>query len=215
MEEPNVRNGRTCSYINFPSKPQVRNMRQLIPLIVLFWPFLVCRGQVQITETYPAGPSTKLEMLETNLSTIILKATSEIGSLSVGSALVSVRCREIRDIGSGRKEQGIVVALAETGQNKDSVVIDYDEINSLQSAFDYLVNLNFSITPLNVFDATFTTRGGLRIAAFGRQRTGSIQITVQGVRSNLPPIILPRAEVARFVGLIDEAKKRLDSVRGG
>ena len=190
-------------------------MRRLILMTIWGWPFLICLAQVPVPDTNPLAPATKLEALGTNISTVIIKATTEIGSVPVGPTVVSLRCREITDVGSGRKEQGIAVGLSQNGQSKATLLLDYDEINSLQNGIDYLIKIDFSVTPLNVFDATFTTKGGFRIAALGRQRTGVIQFAIRDARTDLPPVILSRAELARFAALLDEAKKKLDSLRGG
>jgi len=158
-------------------------------------------------------PATKLESFDTNISTVVIKATTQVGSLSVNSGIVSVRCREVTDASNGHKEQGIAIAIAQTGQDKDKLLIDYDEIHSLLSAIDYLNRLDFSVTPLNAFDATFTTKGGFQMAAVGAQRTSAIYFSVRDVRTTLAPVMFSRDEVSRFRALIDQAKTKLDSVR--
>jgi hypothetical protein len=152
---------------------------------------------------------------ETNVSTVIIKATTEIGSLTVETGVVTVKCREMTDATSGRVERGIAMEITQKGEPKDRLLIDYDEIPGLLNAIDYLNKVNFSVTRLNIFDATFTTRGGVRIAAQARQRTGAIQFAIMDIRTNLPPVTLSRDEMSRFGGLVDEAKRKLDSVRGG
>src|SRR5207248_1633976 len=112
------------------------------------------------------------------------------------SGVVSVRCREITDVGSGRLERGIAMEITQKDQTRDKLLIDYDEIPGLLNAIDYLNKINFSVTRLNIFDATFTTKGGARIAALGRQRTGAIQYAVLDVRTNLPPVIFSRDEMS-------------------
>jgi len=172
-------------------------------------------SQAQVVGAIPMVPATKLESFETNVSTVIIKATTEIGSLSVDTGVVTVRCREMTEAGSGHMERGIAMEIAQKGEPRDRLLIDYDEIPGLLNAIDYLNKINFSVTRLNIFDATFTTKGGVRIAAFARQRTGAIQFAVMDVRTNLPPVIFSRDEMSRFGGLVDEAKRKLDSLRGG
>ncbi len=186
----------------------------LIFLTVLGYSFLRNSSYAQVTNPCPVAPPTKLESFDTNIATVVIKATTEIGSLSVNAGLVTVRCREITDAGSGHKEQGIALEIAQTGQPKDRLLIDYDEIASLLNAIDYLNKLDFSVTPLNAFDATFTTKGGVQIAAVGAQRTSAIHFSVRDVRTNLTPILFSRDEISRFRALIDQAKTKLDSLSG-
>jgi hypothetical protein len=160
-------------------------------------------------------PATKLEAFDTNVSTVIIKATTEIGSVSVNSGSVSVRCREITDGGNGHKEQGIAIEMTLTGQTRDSLLVDYEEIAPLLSAIDYLIKLDFNITSLNAFDATYTTRGGFRVAAVGLRRNSIIKFVIRDVRTNLTPMAFSMQDLSRLRTLIDQAKTTLDSLRGG
>src|SRR5258707_14502985 len=103
--------------------------------ILIFFAILGCSSLTslsqQVSNPCPIAPATKLESFDTNTATVVIKATTEIGSLSVSSGAISVRCREITDAGSGRKEQGIAIEIAQTAQPKDRLPIDYDEIASL------------------------------------------------------------------------------------
>jgi hypothetical protein len=186
----------------------------VILLAILSCSFLANSSPAQVAIIYPAPPATKLESFDTNISTVIIKATSEIGALSVNTGIVSVRCREITDTGSGRKEQGIAMEITPAGQPRDTLLIDYDEVASLLNAIDYLNKLDFSVTPLNAFDAAYTTRGGFRVAAYGIRRTSAIQFSVRDARTNTTPVIFLRTDLAQFGNLVDQAKKNLDSIGG-
>ena len=193
----------------------------LILSAVLGCSFLGHPAQAQVATTLVVAPTpapaTKLEAFETNISTVIIKGTTEIGTISVNAGVVSVRCREITDTGSGHKEQGIALEFLLRDQPKDTLLIDYDEIASLSTAVDYLNKLDFSVTPLNFFDATYTTKGGFRVTAFGLRRSSTVQFSVRDARANMnmAPIALSLQDLARLKMLIDQAKATLDSVRGG
>jgi hypothetical protein len=175
---------------------------------------LLCnRSNAQVTITYPVPPATKLEAFDTNIATVIVKATTEIGSVSVNSGVVSVRCREITDTSSGHKEQGIALEITQRPQGRDRLLIDYDELDSLLNALHYLNNLNISITPLNAFDAEYTTKGGLRVAALGTRPNGGVQFTVRDARTNSLPVVFSRDDMSRFGSLISQAKAKLDTLR--
>src|SRR3974390_80150 len=68
-------------------------------------------ASAQLTNIWPPFPATKLEAFETNTDTVIIKATSPIGSVPAHGGEGGVRCREITDAGSSRRLSGIVVDL--------------------------------------------------------------------------------------------------------
>jgi hypothetical protein len=193
----------------------IMHKESLMVLMVLGCSLVGNLSPGQVANTSLAPPATKLESFDTNLSSVIIRATTEIGTVSVNTGIVSVRCREITDTGSGRKEQGIAMEITQRDVPRDTVLIDYDEIAPLLSAIDYLNQVDFSVTALNAFDATYTTRGGFRVAAFGTRRNSAIQFAVRDARTNSTPVIFLRTDMSQFGGLIDQAKKKLDSVRGG
>jgi len=157
-------------------------------------------------------PATRLESFETNVGVVIIKATTEIGTVSVNSGVVSVKCREITDADSGHKERGIAIEIIERGQSKERMLIDNEEVGPLLKGMDYLTKLDASVTPLNVFDAAYTTKGGFRIAVLGNRRTGSIQFTARDDRVIMAPVVFSRQEMTQFCSLMDQAKKQLDSL---
>ena len=193
-------------------------MRRLTLILVLGCSLLGRPAPAQVATLVVAPtppPATKLEAFDTNTSTVIIKATTEIGSISVNAGIVSVRCRETTDTGNGHKEQGIAFEITLKGQSRDTILVDYDEIAPLLSAIDYLNRLDFNVTSLNAFDATYTTQGGFRVAAFGLRRNSTVQFTIRDVRTNLTPVAFSLQDLARLRTLIDQAKTTLDSLRGG
>jgi hypothetical protein len=169
----------------------------------------------QVATTVPLLPATKLESFNTNISSVIFRATSELGSISVNTGVLLVRCREITDTGTGHKEQGMAMEIVQKGQAEDRLLLDYDEITALSTAITYLTKLDISMTPLNSFDASYTTKGGFRVAALGSRRTGVIQFSVRDARVSMTPLIFSRQELTQFGTLVDQAKATLDSLRGG
>jgi hypothetical protein len=170
-------------------------------------------AHAQLTNTISWIPATKLEAFETNLSVVVLKASTDVGSISADAGDVGVRCREITDTSTGHKERGLALDLALRGQSRDVLLIDYDEVPGLLTAIDYITKLDVSVTPLTSFDAAFTTKGGLRIAALGTRRTGAIQFGVRDARTGSTPIVFSRDEMSRLSSLITQAKATLDSIR--
>ena len=156
-------------------------------------------------------PATKLEAFETNLNVVILKSSTELGSFSTDAANVTVRCREISDTSTGHKEQGLAIEVAQRLPARTTFLIDYEEIASVIKALDYLNKLDVSSTVFNYIDAEYTTRGGLRLSAFGARRTGNIQFGLKDARIDSPPIVFSRQQLVQFLGLLNQAKSTLDS----
>jgi hypothetical protein len=162
----------------------------------------------------PAPPATKLEILETNTGTILIKATALIASMSVNGATVAVTCKEDTETGTGRKEYGVAISMAsaQTANLEDRTIVDYDELGSLLGAMDGLAKIDWSVTSLTSFDATYQTTGGFRVAAFSVRRSGSIEFSVRSSRMS-KGILLTQSQLQEFRGLIDQARRKIDEVR--
>jgi hypothetical protein len=192
----------------------MKNSR-IIPVAVLAGLLTVVslRGQ-DTTNVSWMVPATKLEAFETNVGTLIIKGTTELGVVSTRTGVISVRCKEFTDTLTSHKEHGIAIELGTQSQFKDVMLIDYDELGSLLQAIDYMNKLDVSVSPMDAFDAAYTTKGGFRIAALGNRRTGLVQFGVRDIRINAPPMVLSRDEMTRLSSLIDQARKQLDGLRG-
>lgn len=160
-------------------------------------------------------PATKLESFETNVGILVIKGSTEIGTVSGNGGDVTIKCREVSDAATGRKERGIAIEILQQGQIRDRLLIDYDELEPLLKSVDTLGKIDASVTSLDSFDAAFTTRGGLRLAVLGNRRTGSFRFGLRDLRLNLAPIAFSREEMVRFSNLMAEAKKKLDSTDRG
>jgi hypothetical protein len=171
-------------------------------------------SRAQDTNVYPLAPATKLEALEMSIGTIIFKASTEMGVVSVNTGIVSVKAKESTDMSSGLKELGVAIDIRREGGFRELMLIDYDELGPLLSNIDYLSKLDFSVTALNAFDAAHTTKGGFRIAALGTRSTGLIQFGVRNARTSAIPVLFSRQNMTQFWTLIDQAKKQLDALRG-
>ena len=160
-------------------------------------------------------PATKLEGFETNTDTVIVKATAPIGTVPAHGGEVAVRCREITDAGTGHRESGIIIDIAFSAELLGTMLIDYDELDSLLDGMDYLGKLDWSVTSLPDFSATYTTKGGFRADAHGSRRTGNIDFAVRSTRIIGPRFSLSRDQLGQLRSLIEQAKAKLDSLRKG
>jgi hypothetical protein len=185
-----------------------KSVRTAVVVISAVW--WVNSTQAQLTN---ALPLTKLEAFDTNVEVVILKASSDAGSITADAGIVGVRCREITDTSTGRKEQGLSIDITSRASGKTSLLVDYDEIALLISAIDYIGRVEVTATPLTSFDAAYTTKGGFRIAALGTRTTGTIQFGVRDARVGSVPVTFSRDEMNRLSQIINQAKGTLDSVR--
>jgi hypothetical protein len=144
---------------------------------------------------------------------VLIRATAPIGTVAANAGGLSVKCRQITDTGTGQRESGIVIEITHGSQWEDMMLIDYDELDPLLGAIDFLSKVDWSVTSFPSFDAVFTTKGGFRIAAFGSRRTGAIEMAVRATRVIRPPLLLTRDQAGQLHSLIEQAKTKLDSVR--
>jgi hypothetical protein len=190
-------------------------MRKFTAILVAVTGALLLAGRARAQETNACFPfpATKLEAFETNVDTVIIKATAPIGTVPAQGGEVGIRCREINDAGTGRRESGIIVDLSFGPGLGDTMLIDYDELGSLLDGLEYLGTLDWSITPLPSFDAVYTTKGGFRAAAFGSRRTGNIEFAVRSARMRTAPLVLSRDQLGQVRSLVQQGKAKLDSLR--
>ena len=61
---------------------------------------------------------TDLGVFENQTGTVIIKGFGQIGSISVGAGVISVRCKESTDPRTGRKAQGLAVDITGGDQSR-------------------------------------------------------------------------------------------------
>jgi hypothetical protein len=166
----------------------------------------------QDTNAYAYPPTTRLESFVTNTDTVVIRGSAEIGVISADTGVITIKCREISETSTGRKEVGISLDLSHNEQSKETRYIDYDELESLIKALAYFNKVDWSITSLNSFDAAITTRSGFRASGFSSKRSSAIEFAVRTAGTGNAPILLTRDQLAEFRGLLEQAKTKLDSI---
>jgi hypothetical protein len=187
-------------------------LRKLICVSVLSLSVFVNHVIAQDTNAYAYPPATRLESFVTNTDTVVVRGTAEIGVVLADTGTIALKCREVSETATGRKEVGISVDLNHNQQSKETRYIDYDELESLINALVYLNKVDWSITSLNSFDAAITTRSGFRASAFSSKRSSAIEFAVRTAGTGNPPILLSRDQLAEFRGLLEQAKTKLNSI---
>jgi hypothetical protein len=186
---------------------------KLICILVLWSWVLVGPVIAQDTNAYAFTPATRLESFVTNTGTVVIRGSADIGVVQANTGTITLKCREVSDASSGRKETGISIDLNHSQQSKETRYIDYDELEPLLNALAYLNKVDWSITSLNSFDAAITTRSGFRASAFSSKRSSAIEFAVRTAGTGNPPILMSRDQLAELRGLLEQARVKLDSIQ--
>jgi hypothetical protein len=155
-------------------------------------------------------PDTQIENFELRTDTVIVKGFTDIGSVTTGNGVVSVRCKESDDETTGQKLYGISVAL-DSNSSRGFLVVDYDELDPLTHGLDFLQGISYDVTTMSAFDAGLATRSGLRVGAHSERRQGTIQIYLQF--NEAARIALTSDQFSQFRNLIIQAKTSLDTAK--
>jgi|GEM_PF-962346 len=164
-------------------------------------------------------PATLIETFEKQTDTVIVKGFSTVGSFYVNDATITVRSKESTDTGQGQKAYGIAIDFTGSGSGRSpadfipklSMKVDYDELESLAAGIEYLGKISYDVTPLAGFDASYTTKSGLRVIAHSDRRQGGIKTFIQF--GDWPKIQLNSDQMTQLRSLIVQAKTSLDSIK--
>ena len=159
-------------------------------------------------------PPTQLESMTTNTGTVIIRGTVLIGTVATDSATISLKCRELTDVGTGRRVYGVAIGMGAPNQTEDVSLVDSDEVEPLLNAIDYLITMDWTATSLPGLDATYTTRGGFRVVAYGNRQVGSIQFAVRNTHTSPTPVQITRLHITQLRNLLDQAKQKLAELKG-
>ncbi|MCA1558018.1 MAG: hypothetical protein LC731_05700 [Acidobacteria bacterium] len=164
----------------------------------------------------PFEPLTKLEALDTQVGSVLVKNYTYIGSVSgFSGGIVMVTSYEFVDPQTGRKEYGIGVELRETGRTEREArtYIDYDEIDALVRAMDYISKIERSSSMEN-FEAQYRSRGELSVSTFLRPNGALGAEIAIGIyrRAN---INISLGRLVDFRKLISDGKLALDKIKQG
>ena len=161
-------------------------------------------------------PATELENFELQTNTMIVKGSSLVGTVALdNNSTFLVHAREANDIGHSQKAYGITVELGGTlpsgAPAKVSFVVDYDELDSLVAAADYIGKVTWGVTQLNSFEAGYVTKSGFHFIAHSDRRQDVINTFIQFGDS--PRIPVSSDQLTQLRSLIAQAKSTLDSLK--
>jgi hypothetical protein len=161
------------------------------------------------------APPTYLENFELQTNTILVRGFSLIGSVALGNSSVTIRANEANDMTHSQKVYGIVVEISRTVEAGETanefLVVDYDELDSLANAMDYVSKVTWGVTQLNGFEAGYKTKSGLRFIAHSDRRQDSVNIFIQS--GDGPRIPATSDQLLQIRSLITQAKATLDGLK--
>jgi hypothetical protein len=153
---------------------------------------------------------TEIGLFDSQTGVVIIKGFGQVGSISTGDAVISVRAKESSSAATGHKDFGLALVI-EANPWREVALVDYDELDALLNSMDYLGKINYSVTPLPGFEATFTTKSGLKLIAHGDKQQGGIRTFLQ--YNDGPRIALASDKWAQLANLTGQAKARLETLR--
>jgi len=186
------------------------NAFKFLSSIVMGFSFLHVSSIAQ--ETNVVVPPTILEAMEQTTNQLIVKGFTPVGGIAADGAEISIVCKADAIPSTNRKEYGVAVEIRSTSAGEDRAILDFDELDSLLGAFDFLSNANWSITPLSGFDASYTSKAGLCVTAFSSKRLAGIQFAVRSGRMQRRILLTPD-QWGRLRSMIEQAKGKLDGLR--
>jgi hypothetical protein len=170
---------------------------------------LAFAAEAQTTNTLP----TKLEAIEAQAGTVIIKGAGQIGSLAVGEVSIAVLTKETTDVSAGLKEYGMAIEAAVNNQQVWKRIIDYDEIDSLIKGLNYISRINYDVTSMPAFVAAYATKSGFRVGAYTSQRRAAIQFFLQDYSTDSGRILITPGQIAQLLLFVEQGKRNLDLLR--
>jgi hypothetical protein len=168
-------------------------------------------------DTATNAPATVIENFEQQTDTVIVKSSNPIGTIIIGSGVLSVRAKESNDVNHSQKIYGIAIGWnggnSQPGNpfSKGFLVVDYDELDSFISGINYISNVTYDVTSMPTFEVSFTTRSGIRIIAHSDRRQGGINAFLQ--LADWQKIQLNSDQLAQLKSLVSQAKSSLDAIK--
>ena len=158
------------------------------------------------------SPKTMLENFESQTGAVIIKGLLDVGIVK-GLGSVAVECREFLNASTSRRQFGVIVDVTESGRLDRSrrSYLDLDEIDSLLKGIDYICKLDKTAVSLPDFEASYTTKGGLRVLVF-TNKSGKLESAVDAGGFGSATAYLTIEQLSKLRSLLQEAQIKLSSI---
>jgi hypothetical protein len=179
----------------------------------ILWLAAFCALAFAATAQDTNALKTEIGVFESRTGSVIIKGFGQVGSVAAGAYELSVRVKETTDISIGQKIYGLAIEIDGNPFPHDRILVDDNEIDSLLSGINYLIKIKYDVTTLPAFEASYTTKAGLRVMAHSIRREGAIQHSLQ--YGDQPRILLTSMQLSQLYSLIEQARKNLDAINAG
>lgn len=152
---------------------------------------------------------TKIEMLEATTNAIIVKGLGDAGSVSVGSGVMVFQLKESFNADTGARLHGLSLDYAQSNYHRREL-IDYDELNLLIKAIDYILSVNHNVTRLPNFMVQFRTRTGFQVIGIGNQRQSFTEMYLQFSSGERMPV--NPTQMAQLRGMLANCAVALEAL---
>lgn len=156
-------------------------------------------------------PRNKLEEFETRLETVLVRGTTNIGTVSARSGSIRVQAVEIQDLGKSERVTGIELTINPAPKALETLM-DYEEIDALISGLDTVAKANESVTKLTRFRVGYRSKEDFEVAAF-KLANDNLVVVVSNDAMPRVSIQMNLDEVAKLRYFILQAKATLDEIK--
>jgi hypothetical protein len=158
-------------------------------------------------------PKSNLEFFEERSGVVLIRGTDNVGSVPGRRGEVLVQVRETKDMTFNQRAYGVIVTVAQGDGVANATYVDYDELPALIQNLDYVGKVNWSLTSLSHFDASYTTRAGLRVATYSSNRSGLIEGSVVSQRLPRSRAGLTTAQLEILRSTLEVAKTKIEELQ--
>jgi len=186
--------------------------RILFLMVVVFVNFFpgVLYAQNLETNIYPKS---RLELAEERTGVVLVRGTENVGSVAGNRGEVQVQVRETKDVTSNQRDYGVIITVFQGEGTASATYVDYDELPTLIQNLDYVSKANWTLTSLGHFDASYTTRAGLRVVTYSSTRSGLIEGAVVSQRVLRSRASLTTAQLDLLRNTLEVAKTKIDELQ--
>lgn len=189
--------------------------------LTLFWGMVVfavagCATQVFTAQEPPQeGPRTKLEALAAQEGVLLILGSSRVGEMQgFRGGLIRLECKEFKEAGSGRREAGVAIALAETSKpgTEYFTFVDEDELDSVVRAVEFFSKVTASVTSLDEYKVLLRTRGGLQLSLRTIRAGEGVRVACDDGSGSVFSVYLSPKDLPGFKDLLLLARERIKAL---
>lgn len=162
--------------------------------------------------------TTRLEAFSSRSGSVLVKDFEEVGTLrGLYGSSVEVRSMRLTRASGGQAVSGMVVDVSEGGDRFDRSqrsFVDADELDGIEEGVRYLLRIEPTERPLDNFEATFTTRGDLKVTVF-TMNSGEVSASINSGSPIGTTAFVELGTLSEMLSLVSAVRSQLDSLGTG